>query len=114
MAGVCKHTHIHTVDRLQKKQCLTSSLTQSHRSDGEQNEQVPLEETSDALPADGAHPLLHAARSPLHDPAKAPPQVSSLRHGGLVRVLVQEKAGAVRGLLVHNQLQHLVQEAGLV
>lgn len=46
-----------------------SSLTQSHGGDGEQNKQVPLEETFDAAPTDGAHPLLHAAGSPLHDPS---------------------------------------------
>lgn len=49
--------------------CRSFPLTQSHGSDGEQNEQVPLQETLHTGLADGAHPLLHAACSPLHGPA---------------------------------------------
>lgn len=70
-----KSTNVHKVRQSQpcaEKTVLNlhqAALTQSHGGDGEQNEQVPLEETFDAVPADGAYPLLHAAGSPLHCPA---------------------------------------------
>lgn len=57
----------------------TFSLTQSHSSDGEQNEQVPPEETFEAFPVDGADPLLHAPCFLLHGFAKLPPEVNFVR-----------------------------------
>lgn len=63
-------------------------LTQSYGGNGEENKQVPPEESFEALLADGAEPLLHDAGSPLHGSVQAPPQVTLVRQLGFVGVLV--------------------------
>lgn len=75
---ICIHTDKHTRLQTQTNQVTSentvsilrrpSSLTQNHGSNSKQNEQIPLEESFGAVPTDGAHPLLHAAGSPLHGP----------------------------------------------